>query len=192
MRNKIRPDPVQIWMLEATNDDLCQQAWSPPWAVHPAGSSSYSSSRSCASRGGVYAPGIKREEIEEVVPLLSVIHPYLFAADAKLRADALELQVEWLYRTTTLTLAAVQRIAESRAAHLGGIISSIVATMSLTPREVPDEPRCLSDAACTGGANLLFGGGNDVAELVSEVYAELNDIAIDLIGTWFRTAQRFL
>jgi hypothetical protein len=102
MRNKMRPDPVQIWMLEATNDDLCQQAWSPPWAVHPPGSSSYSSSRSCASRGGVYAPGIKREEIEELVPLLSAIHPYLLAADAKLLADALELQVEWLYRTTTL------------------------------------------------------------------------------------------
>jgi hypothetical protein len=190
MRNKIRPDPVQIWMLEATNDDLCQQAWSPPWAVHPPGSSSCSSSRSCASRGGVYAPGIKHEEIEELVPLLSAIHAYLLGADAKLLADALELQVEWLYRTTAPSLAAVQRIAESRAAHLGGIISSIVATMS--PREVPDEPRCLSDAACTGSANLLFGGGNDVAELISEVYAELNDIAIDLIGMWFRTAHRFL
>jgi hypothetical protein len=192
MMNKIRPDPVQIWMLEATNDDLCQHAWSPRWAVHSPVSSSDSSGRSCASCGGIYAPGIQREEIEKLVRYLSAIDADLLGADAKLLADALELQVERLYRTTTLTLAAVQRIGESQAAYLGGIISSIAATMSLTLREIPDEPRCLSDAACTGGAIMLFGSGNDVADLTSKVHAELNDIAIDLMGTWFRTAQRFL
>jgi hypothetical protein len=192
MRNKIRSDPVQIWMLEATNDDLCQHALSPRWAVHSPVSSSAPSGRSCASCGGIYAPGIQREEIEKLVRYLSVIDADLLGADAKLLADALELQVERLYRTTTLTLAAVLRIAESQAAYLGGIIFSIAATMPLTPREIPDEPRCLSDAACTGGAIMLFGSGNDVAALISEVHAELNYIAIDLMGTWFRTAQRFL
>jgi hypothetical protein len=192
MRNKIRHDPVQIWMLEATNDDLGQHAWSPPWAVHPPGLSNCCSSRSRASRSGIYAPGIRREEIEELVPYLSAIYGSLLGAGAKLPADALELQVEWLCRTTTLELAAVQRIAESQPAYLDAIISSIAATMSSTTRGIPNEPRCLSGAACTGGANLLFGNSNEIAEFISEVYAELNDIAIDLMGTWFRTAQRFL
>jgi hypothetical protein len=192
MKNRMKHDPVQIWMLEATNDDLCQHAWSPPWAVHPPGLSNCCSSRFCAPRSGIYAPGIRREEIEELVPYLSAIHASLLGSVAKLPADALELQVEWLCRTTTLALAAVQRIAESRAAHLDAIISSIAATMSSTTRGISNEPRCLSGAACTGGANPLFGNGNDVAELIGEVYAELNDIAIDLMGTWFRTAQRFL
>jgi hypothetical protein len=192
MRNKIRPDPVQIWMLEATNDDLCQHAWSRRWAVHSPVSSSGPSGPSCASCGGIYAPGIQREEIEKLVRYLSVIDADLLGADAKLLADALELQVESLYRTTTLTLAAMQRIAESQAAYLDGIISSIAATMFLTPRESPDEPRCRSDAACTGDAIMPLWGGNNVADSISKVHAELNDIAIDLMGTWFRTAQRFL
>jgi hypothetical protein len=191
MKNKIAPDPVQIWMLEATNDDLCQHG-SPRWAVHPPGSSSYSSDRSCASRSGMHAPGIQRKEIEKLVPYLSAIRADPLGADAKLLADAIELQVERLCRTTTITLAAVQRVAEGQAACLGGIISSIAATMSSTPREIPDELRCLSGAACAGGATMLFGSGNDVAELISEVHAELNDIAINLMSTWFRTAQRFL
>jgi hypothetical protein len=188
----MRNNPVRIWMLEATNDDLCQHSWSPPWAVYPPGLSNGCSSRSSASRNGIYAPGIRREEIEELVPYLSAIYGSLLGAGAKLPADALELQVEWLCRTTTLALAAVQRIAESRAAHLDAIISSIAATISPTTRGIPNEPRCLSGAACTGGANPLFEDCNDVGELISEVYAELNDIAIDLMGTWFRTAQRFL
>jgi hypothetical protein len=188
MRNKIRPDPVQIWMLEATNDDLCQHVWSPSWAGRLPGSSGDSSGRSSASRNRVYASGIQREEIEKLVPHLSVIHGELLGADAKLLADALELQVEGLYRATTITLAAVQRIADSQAAYLGGVISSIVATRSLTPCE----PQCLSDAAGTGGAIMPFGSSNDVVELISDVHAELNDIAIDLMGMWIRTAQRFL
>jgi hypothetical protein len=192
MRNKIRPDPAQIWMLEATNDDLCQHPWSPRWAVHPPGSSSDSSGRSGVSRSGIYAAGIQREEIEKLVPYLSVIQADLLGADAKLLADALELQVERLYRTTTLMFAAVQRIAESQAAYLAGITSSIAATMSLAPPEIPDDLRRRSDAACTGGAIMPFGSANDLAELISEVYAELDDIAIDLMGTWFRAAQRFL
>jgi hypothetical protein len=131
-----------------------------------------------ASRSGIYAPGIGREEIEELVPYLSAIYGSLLGAGAKLPADALELQVEWLCRTTTLALAAVHRIAESRAAHLDSIIPSIAATT----RGIPNEPQCLSGAACTGGANLLFGNSNEIAEFISEVYAELNDIAIDLMA----------
>jgi hypothetical protein len=188
----MRHDPVQIWMLEATDDDLCQRAWSPPWAIHPPGLSNCCSSGSGASRSGIYAPGIRREEIEGLVPYWSAIHASLLDAVAKLPADALELQVEWLCRTTTPALAAVQRIAESQPAYLDAIISSIAATMSSPTRGIPNEPQCLSGAACTGGANLLFGNCNVVAELISEVYAGLNDIAIDLMGTWFRTAQRFL
>jgi hypothetical protein len=178
MRNKIKPDPVQIWMLEATNDDFRQ----PAWAVHLPGRSNGSSVPSIVSRHGIYAAGIERQEIEKLVPCLSVVNADLLGTDTKLLADALELQVEGLYRTTAFTLAAVQCIAERQAAYLAGIISSIAATMSLTPQEIPDEPRCHSDAAC----------GTDVAELVSEAHAELNDIAIDLMGTWFRTAQLFL
>jgi hypothetical protein len=140
----------------------------------------------------MYTPRIQRQEIEKLIPYLSVIHADLLGADAKLLADSLELQVERLYRTTTLTLAAMQRIAESQAAYLVAIISSIAATMSLTPREIPDESRSLSDAACTRGAIMLFGSGDDVVKLISEVHTELNDIVIDLMGTWFRTAQRFL
>jgi hypothetical protein len=186
------PDPVQIWMLEATNDDLCEHAWSPPWAVHPPGSSSGSSGRSCASRRGICAPGMQREKVEQLVPYLPVIHADLLGADADLLADALEVQVERLYRTTTLTFAVAQHIAESQAAYLAGIISSIAATMSLTPCEIPDEPRCRSDAACPDGAIMLFRSSNDVAELISEVHAELNDFVIDLMGAWFGTARRFL
>jgi hypothetical protein len=183
MTNKIRPDPVQIWMLEATNDDLYQNERSPRWAVHPPGSTSGSSGRSCGSRSGIYAPGIQREEIEKLAPYLSVIHAGLLGADAKPLADALELQIERLYRTTAFTLAAVQRIDESQAAYLVGIISSIAATMSLTTGEIPNEPQCLSDEACTDGAIMLFGSGSDAGELISEVHAELNDVAIDLTGT---------
>jgi hypothetical protein len=191
MRNKIGTDPVQIWMLEATNDDVCQHGL-PRRAVHPPGLSSESFGRSCASHNGIYAAGIQREKIEKLVPYSSAIHADLLGPEAKLLVDALELQVESLYRTTTITLAAVQRIAESQVAYLGGIFSSIPATMSSTPRESPDEQRCPSDAACTGGAIMLFWIGNDAVASISELHAELNDIAIDLIGTWSRIAQRFL
>jgi hypothetical protein len=187
MRNKIRPDPVQIWMLEATNDDRCQRVGS-----HLPGSSSDASGRSCASRSGIYAPGIQREEIEKLVPYWSVIHADLWDGDAKLLADALERQVEGLYRIIALTLESVQRVAESQAAYLAGTISSIAATMSPTPRELPDEPRNLSDPAYIGGAIVLFGESNEIAELISKVHAEVNQILIDLMGTWFRSAQRFL
>jgi hypothetical protein len=118
-----------------------------------------------------------------VRPISEVIQADLLGADAKLLAGAFEVRVERLYRTATLTLAAVQCIAERQAACLAGC--SIAATMSLTPREIPDEPRCRLDAACTDGAIMLFGSGNDVAALISEVHAELNNIAIDLMGTWF-------
>jgi hypothetical protein len=53
----------------------------------------------------------------------------------------------------------------------------------LTTGEIPNEPQCLSDEACTDGAIMLFGSGSDAGELISEVHAELNDVAIDLTGT---------
>jgi hypothetical protein len=187
MSNKIRPDPVQIWMLEASKDDLGQHAGKPLWTVRPPGSSSVSSGLSCLSHSGAYASGIQREEIE---PYLSAIHADVLGADAQLLADALEVQVEALYRTTMLVLAAVQRIAESQTAYLCGIVSLISATMSLTPCGIPGE--CLPDTASTGGAFMLFGSGNNIAEFISEAPAELNDTAVDLRGVWFRSAQRLL
>lgn len=187
----MKPDPLQIWMLDASNDDPGGDTPQFQPTVHLAGSSSGSPGRSGAWRRAIYAPGIQREEIEKLVLVPSVMLADPPCAGARLLVEALDVEAERLYRTTVLAFVALQRVVESQAAHLGGMISLLAATMSLAPRKLPDEPRSVPDAANPGDAILRFGSGTEVVTLINEAHAELNDIAINLMRGWCAMVPRF-
>jgi len=152
-------------MLRVSNDDPGQDARSPYPAVRPPGTSSSPPGWTGPSRNATYLPETQLEEVGKLAPplrYLSVMLPDMFVSYAKPLVGALEVEVERLCRTTVITSAALQRIADSQAAYLVGGIFAPAAITFLTPCDVQDESLAHAAAATANGAITLFGSFTEI------------------------------